>query len=266
MDRPELARLEHENMIEAMALFGGLVPGALVQRSGGVALVATGLPFLLFNQVIVEDGTATEAGIADAVAGTRARGDRFVVNLRVGTDDRFLEAIRRLGLVPLSADPWMPGMALHPIPEQEARSEPDHEIRRVADDAGVEDHVRTAASGFEMPEEVLRRIVSPAIVRQPEVALYVGYTNGQPVSTGLGVRTGRTIGVCNIATLPPFRKRGDGAAMTARVAADGVAAGCDVAILQASEMGRPVYERMGYWTVVEYMGYVEPETSAQPHA
>ena len=52
--------------------------------------------------------------------------------------------------------------------------------------------------------------------------------------------------------------------MTARVAADGVAAGCDVAMLQASEMGGPVYERMGYRSVVEYMGYVEPETSAQP--
>ncbi len=54
------------------------------------------------------------------------------------------------------------------------------------------------------------------------------------------------------------------AAMTARVAADGVAAGCDVAILQASDMGRPVYERMGYRRVVQYMGYVEPESSAQP--
>jgi hypothetical protein len=52
--------------------------------------------------------------------------------------------------------------------------------------------------------------------------------------------------------------------MTAQVVADGVAAGCDVAILQASDMGRSVYERMGYRTVVDYMGYVEPETSATP--
>jgi len=29
-------------------------------------------------------------------------------------------------------------------------------------------------------------------------------------------------------------------------------------------MGRPVYERMGYWTAVQYMGYVEPESSTQP--
>ena len=54
--------------------------------------------------------------------------------------------------------------------------------------------------------------------------------------------------------------------MTARITADGRANGCDVAILQASEMGLSVYERLGYRTVVEYDGYVEPdgEPSTEP--
>jgi len=263
MDQPELARLEHANMIELFALVGANVPGALVRRAGGVALVTTGLPFLLFNQVVVEDGTATAADVADAVARARARGGPFVVNLRAGTDDRFLEVIRRLGLVPLSEDPWMPGMALHPVPGEAAMDAPGHEIRRVSDDASVEDHIRTATAGFEMPEMVVRSVVTPALLRHPGVALYVGYTNGEPVGSGLGIRTGRTIGVYNISTLASFRKRGYGAAMTARVAADGVSAGCDVAILQASDMGRSVYDRMGYRTVVEYVGYVEPEEAVQ---
>ncbi len=251
-------------MIELFALVGANVPGALVRRSGGVVLVITGLPFLLFNQVVVEDDTATEAGIADAVARARTRGSPFVVNLRAGTDDRLLEVIGRVGVVPLSEDSWLPGMALRPVPGRAATDGSDHEIRRVSDDAGIEDHIRTATAGFEMPELVVRSVVGPALVRRPEIALYVGYANGEPVSSGLGIRTGRTIGVYNISTLAPFRRRGYGAAMTARVAADGAAAGCDVAILQASDMGRPVYERMGYRTVVEYMGYVEPGSSAHP--
>jgi predicted GNAT family acetyltransferase len=85
----------------------------------------------------------------------------------------------------------------------------------------------------------------------------VGYASGDPVVSGLGWRTGRTIGVYSIATVGSARRRGYGAAMTARVVADGMVAGCDVAVLQASEMGRPVYERLGFRTVVRYAAYLE---------
>jgi ribosomal protein S18 acetylase RimI-like enzyme len=258
MQPPDLAALEHANMIEAMSRFVSDVQGAHVRRADGVAHIASGIPFVLFNQVLVEDDGATAEGIADAVRMSRSRGDRFVVNLRVGTDDAFIGPVTELGLVPMSDSPWMPGMALHPPHGRPAPIEPGHEIRRVVDEVGIEDHIRTASAGFDLPEAILRSAVTPAWIASPGAALYVGYSDGQPVSTGFGLQTGRTIGVYTIATLPSFRRRGYGAAMTERVMADGFAAGCDVAILQASAMGQPVYERLGYRTVVEYMGYVEP--------
>jgi GNAT superfamily N-acetyltransferase len=259
MPEPDLARLEHENMIDAMSLAGSVAPGAFVRREGGVALILTGLPILLFNQVIVELEGTSEAALADAVATARARGAGFVVNLRVGGDDRWLGLMQRLGLVALSPRPWMPGMAMYPIPTGDAPAPAGHEIRPATDPAALEDHIATAAAGFEMPEDLLRSVVGQAAAARPGVTFYVGYSDGLPVSTGLGIRTGRTIGVYNVSTIPSHRRRGLGAAMTARIADDGVAAGCDVAILQASDMGYPVYERMGYRTVVEYMGYVEPD-------
>jgi predicted acetyltransferase len=88
--------------------------------------------------------------------------------------------------------------------------------------------------------------------------IYVGYQDGEPVVSGLGWRTGRTIGVYSIATIESARRRGFGAAMTVRIMADGVAAGCDVAVLQASELGRPIYERLGFRTVVTYWAYGDP--------
>ncbi|MGZ6345052.1 MAG: GNAT family N-acetyltransferase [Candidatus Limnocylindrales bacterium] len=261
MDREELARREHENMIEALALAGSNAEGALVRRVDGVALIATGLPLRLFNQVLVEGGEATPAAIASAVAVTRDRGDRFVVNLRSGADDRFIALMGELGLVPLSDEPPSPGMALYPLPaEASPGAPPGHEIREVTDAAGLEDNIRATAEGFELPESILRAVIDMTLVGDPGTALYVGYTGGEPVTSGLGVRTGRTIGVYNIATVPSARKRGYGAAMTARIATDGAAAGCDVATLQASEMGYPIYRRLGYRTVVEYLGYVDPSS------
>jgi hypothetical protein len=263
MDAGELGELEHANLVVTMALLCGFVDGALVRRRDGVALIATGLPLRLFNQVLIEDAYASPAAVEAAIAATRRRGDRFVLNLRRGTDDRFLPLVERLGLVALSPDPWLPGMALHPIAAPSSQpGDPGHEIRPATDAVGIEDHILTAAAGFGLPEPLLRSVVALDLLGRPGVTFYVGYSDGVPVSSGLGVRTGRTMGIYNIATVEGARKRGYGAAMTARIASDGAAAGCDVAALQASEMGRPIYERLGYRTVVEYMGYIDPEPSA----
>lgn len=258
VDDSELARLEHENMVEAISLAGANADGALVRRDRGVAVIATGLPILLFNQVIVARADAMPDAVATAVGQLRVRGDRFVVNLRVGADDRYVPLMGELGLVPLSDKPWMPGMALHPIPAGGPEIAAGYDIREVTDADGVEEHIQTAAAGFDMPESILRGVMNLAMARHPAVAVYVGYFGEAPVATGLGVRTGPTIGVYNVSTVPAARRRGFGAAMTARIAVDGAAAGCEVAILQSSDMGYSVYERLGYRTVVKYNGYVEP--------
>lgn len=133
MDDSTLARFQHENMTAAIALAGVQARGARVERADGIALFLTGLPLRLFNQVIVEGDGATAGAISAAVAIARDRGDAFVVNLRRGTDDRHLPTMDALGLVPLAEDPWMPGMALDPLPPTDSVAPPPgHEIRRIA--------------------------------------------------------------------------------------------------------------------------------------
>ena len=267
MDDATLAELEHENFIASGALAVGQVPGALVRHDDGVAVVLSGLPLLLFNQILLERADATPGAIGAAVAAARARDHRFVVDLRVGTDDAHVRTVTSLGLVPLDDGPWIPGMAMFPITDDDGAErgpDPALDIRRMVDQVGIDDHLAAAAGGFEMSLESIRPIITPRLVASPDVALYVGYLDGAPVVSGLGIRTGRTIGVYNIATVPDARRRGFGKAMTARVVADGAAAGCDVAVLQASDMGKPIYERMGFRTVVEYVGYVEPTPEPTP--
>jgi GNAT superfamily N-acetyltransferase len=248
MDDSTLARLENDNMCEWLRVSCGQVPGSLVQVNGGVTAFGSGLPMALFNQIVVVADDATEAGMNAAIRALQARGAPFYLVLRRGIDDRFGPLALELGL--RFEEGILPGMALHPIPESTAPIPDGHEIRRIGDAAGLDDHIRALAEGFGAPEPMARPWIGEELWLREGCAVYVGYTDGRPVSSGFGVRTGRTIGVYSIATLPDARRRGYGAAMTERVVADGAAAGCDVAILQASEMGQPIYERLGFRTVI----------------
>ena len=254
MDDTALARLENANMCEWLRVSCGQVPGSLVHAEAGVVAFGSGMPLALFNQIAVTDDGATDTAMISAVGALRDRGAPFYVVLRRGIDHRFGPLLLDLGLI--SEEEVVPGMALQPIPLDPAT--PDGlEIRRIEDAAGLGDHILTIVEGFGIPDPITRPWIGEELWLREGCAVYVGYTDGKPVSSGFGIRTGRTIGIYNIGTVESARRRGYGAAMTVRVAADGAAAGCDVAILQASDMGRPVYERLGFRTVVDrdvYLG------------
>ena len=264
MTNDELVALEHQNWIAYVTGVASCTSRAKVTRDGGVVTILTGLPMDWFNQVLVEREDATAAGILAGVAQARERGGSFVVRLREGIDDRFIPTLTQAGLAPAGEDTFTPGMVAFPI-DQDAISQPagpELEIRRVTDAAGIEAHRQAVTAGFGSDPAVAVGTACPDLLDRPECVVYVGYADGAAVVSGLGWRTGRTIGVYSIATVAPARRRGYGAAMTARAVADGVAAGCDVAALQASEMGRPIYERLSFRTVVRYAAFVDPVRGA----
>ena len=49
-----------------------------------------------------------------------------------------------------------------------------------------------------------------------------------------------------VATVPEARGHGLAPGLMRRALADGRARGCEVSTLQATKLGRPVYERLGY--------------------
>jgi GNAT superfamily N-acetyltransferase len=253
VDDAELARLEHENMREWLRISFAQVPGALIESTAELGIYATGLPVALFNQVVTDDGAAA-ADLTTAIERLRVRGAPFYPCLRRGQDDALRPVLEGLGL-PLD-DGTLPGMALHPIPPDLPTTADGLAIRAVDDGAGLRDHAIAAAAGFGMPGSIVTAFIGEELWTRPGATVYVGYAAGEPVSTGFSIRTGRTVGVYTIATAPYARGRGFGAAITGRVVADGAAAGCDVATLQASSMGRPIYERMGFRLVQEYDMYL----------
>jgi hypothetical protein len=264
MTDDERATLEHESWIAYLTGVVSCTRRAQVIRGGGVVTILTGLPFDWFNQVLIERNEATPAGILAGVALARGRGHPFVVRLRDGVDDRFISTLAQAGLVPAGEATSTPGMVAFPIDHHAIASHgaPELEIRRVTDTAGIDAHRQVVTAGFGSDPAVALGTACLGLLDRPECVAYVGYASGDPVVSGLGWRTGRTVGVYSIATIESARRRGYGATMTAHVVSDGVVAGCHVAALQASEMGRPIYERLGFRTVVSYVAYVDPARGA----
>lgn len=258
METPDLALLEHENWIAYLAASVSLNPDGLFLRDRGIVTLLGGVSMHFFNQIMVERSEAATSAMRDAVATGRGRRAPFVVSLREGLDDRFARTMGELGLVAADGATTR-AMTLYPLHQRStpAEAEAGFAIRRVADEPELADHRRIVTVGFGSDASVAEAMLGTGLLDRPECAVYVGYVNGKPVTSGLGWRTGRTIGVYNIATIPEARRRGFGEAMTARVLADGEAAGCDVAILQASSMGGPIYERLGFRTALRYTGYVD---------
>jgi len=117
-------------------------------------------------------------------------------------------------------------------------------------------YAATLAEGFEAPVDAFGSLMGGGVLDDDAMAGYLAEEPGHPAGTGLGVRTAGVVGVFNIAVAPTARGRGLGRAITEVVVRDGFAAGADAAYLQSSEMGRPLYESMGFrlvetWTVFQ---------------
>ena len=117
---------------------------------------------------------------------------------------------------------------------------------RQLDPEEAELHAGVAAAGFGVPEEPFRQLVTPGVLRVPGVRCYLGEAGGRPVTTGMGVTVGGSVGVFDIATVPACRGLGYGAAITARVVSDGLAAGAAWSWLQSSPDAYRLYARLGF--------------------
>lgn len=87
---------------------------------------------------------------------------------------------------------------------------------------------------------------------------FVGSLHGEPVATASLVTAGGAAGIYNVTTVEAARGRGIGAAMTVAAARHGASRGLTLATLQASTMGRPVYERIGFEFVCDLVPYRVP--------
>jgi GNAT acetyltransferase-like protein len=228
-------------------------PDAWISGDDGIQGCATGIPSPGLNGVWCSQLNPDPTELERLLDELDERELPHVLQVRPGAEVAAAAIAERRGLV---ADEDVPLMRLDDARGIEAIEPPAGFVVRPLESDEAELHARTAAAGFgEKPEHFVRLVV-PEVLRAEGTRAYVGELDGQVVTTALGVTRGDCVGVFNVGTPEAHRRRGYGAAITARAVADGLTAGASWAWLQSSKAGYRVYEALGFETVERWRCWV----------
>ena len=223
------------------------------RRDGYAFMVFPSFPLPSFNGVWAEENSVPD-DLEDALAEVEALGLPAGVQIRAGKMPAVREAARGLGF---TAEERVPGMV---ATKADLRQPPetDVEILRVATPDGLAQGLAVAAAGFGVPAELLAPLYLLEVAALDGLEYYLARLGNADVSTAIGYTLDDTVGIFNVATPPEFRGRGYGATITAHVASEALTHGADLAWLQSSSMGEPVYLRLGFREVETYVLLTRP--------
>jgi GNAT superfamily N-acetyltransferase len=249
----ELLRNCHDNIVEAFRSVSRSLPGARSEEEPGVVRIATPTRGNVFNVVYVTHPPSDANALIERSASFMAEAgvSRWRVEAFPGAESVVGEAALAAGMVPR---PTMPGMVLFPTPARRPGTPTGLRIRQATTKRLWETMVKTAARGFggQPPDdtETLYPFALSRVLRG-----YVGLVGKKPVATSFTLSYHGVGGVYFVATLPEERGKGYGTALTWSAVAGARRDGCRASFLQATEMGAPVYARMGYRPVCSYAGW-----------
>ena len=219
---------------------------------GGVFAFSSRLPLSLFNGCVVVR-QATESDLQAGLAWIRERDLPYRAWIDEGRAPGLSEVAIAEGLVP-DEEPY-PGMVLHPVPEPPSPAA--GVVIEAVSTAGLDEHLAVrVADGLRA--DLAERLFSASFSADPDVEFFTARLDGRPVGASIAIRSDDVCGIYAVGTLEHARRRGVGTAATWACVAAGTSWGCDIIVLQASDMGLPIYEAMGFRTVVEYSVFRQP--------
>ena len=225
----------------------------------GVTIASLGSSFQMFNAAFFNSPVADETDflrrVALASVQMSARGLPWAFWL---CEDWLPSALRRRAVKILDRQGLylaseMPGMVAEVL-RPPTRELPALEVQAVSDEVSRRAFCQIGAVCFHVPLMWFEEIFDEQTPLRKDCLCWVGYSDGQPVTTAATVTDSGVIGVYNIATLPEFRERGFGEAiMRHAVSAAKSSSGLDRTVLQSTRQGLRLYERIGYSSVTRFL-------------
>jgi ketosteroid isomerase-like protein len=225
--------------------------GEVHEVSGVTACLLPHAP-AFHNSLLVRGRVDAPTVMAAGAATFESRGLPWSVWTRAHRDDALDRALVERGFHELVVTPAMalfgdPGTSCTPA---------GLEIRPAVDDGGRRDYGAVTAAAYAvygMPAAVADDLFAALdSVSAPNVQGFVGYVGGTPVAAAMVVVSHGVAGINWVGCVEGHRGRRYAEAVTWRAVREGFRRGAAFASLQASPMGRPVYERMGFVTPSHY--------------
>jgi ribosomal protein S18 acetylase RimI-like enzyme len=252
--RPDPADETAAALIHAWKALMDVHPEAWMEVSDGIAACVTGIPSAGLNGIWCSRRDPDPNELTRLLGVLRDRGVPHLLEVRPGTDDAALAVAAESDLIPADDMPLMrldDPARLHGA----VAAAPQLAIRELAPDE-AELHARVGAAGFgENPDHFIR-LLPPVVMAVDGFRAYAGEVDGEIVTTAVGVTLDDYVAVFNVATPAGHRRRGYGAAITARVVEDGFANGARWSWLQSSPSGYRVYEALGFRTLERWLSWV----------
>ncbi|MFI7027288.1 GNAT family N-acetyltransferase [Microbispora rosea] len=211
----------------------------------GAVLAVSGAPIATLNAIISPDVEPIPDEIA-ALAASEGRWEvPWSIHVRGEAGSLVTQVAAKHGLTRFTRQPLMIRR-----PERGLPAEPAVDSLRIravpADELDL--YAETVADGFEAPREMFTVLADRSLANVDGRTFYLAELRGIPVGTGMTAVSGGLTGIFNITTLPGYRRRGYGRAVTMAMVRAGYAAGATTAYLYASTMAESVYESAGFRT------------------
>jgi GNAT superfamily N-acetyltransferase len=239
------------NFAHSIALFAATSKAGEVLETQELVLVNNKVPVAAFNTAYLK---RPDYKLERALERALEYYGRAALPFRLHIRDASSAVRAELATRGFSLAPPLPCMMLEAEPAL-ALEVPTLAVRRVDDARVLGDFQRVAFASFDYPLAAASMALTDALVNMPHVAFFVGYLDRQPVSCSGLIFTGDVAGIYWVGTLAAQRKLGLGAAITAHAVREARRRGFSRVCLQASELGAPVYRRMGFREIGTYLRF-----------
>ena len=251
-------RESHEQLSAAWALYARCSGAGEVVDLDGLRVANARQPWFLMNAALLTAPVPSQTNLAARAHAAMAYFGReprpwFLAGSQQWLGDGASETLSHLGLTQAST---VVGMVTEQLASP-ARPLPEVETRRIDDERGRLALADLNAATYAISSAWVRGAVAGESLWQAPLYGYVAYVDGHPVSTAFAVPLHGVLYVGFVATALAYRRRGLAELVMRRSLEDATrATGITRTALHATGAGYPVYIRMGYRPVDEFVLYV----------